>query len=199
MTSSDISGSPVHVSGSEHEVEFVPGQHYSGSVTPEQLLGRLRLSPAAAPLDLLQTPLHVWLNGDLVDVDDPTTVLGDGGSPNEYATASAGEATGIIESYGMWLRECWPEQSDTLTLRPIANDFSDCALSWAADPVCRWMDESPEGDIDIVSPVLSSTSPDHVRALLDAAGQCAFLVSLNGVIIDQAWQRIESGGGPDAR
>ncbi len=169
-----------------------------GAIKADQLLAKLRLSPAAAPIDLMQTPLHVWLNGDLIDIDDLITVLDEDGAPGQNVSVAAAEAGGSIERYGRWLREWWPEVRDDLTLLPEDCDFTEYALLWAVVVVGNWTADGLVVDIDVDSPLLSPADGNHMRALSRAAGDYAYLVALNGVVVDQRPSQVAGPGASDA-
>lgn len=80
-------------------VPFRPGDEFSG-VEAADLLPRLRLTPDASPVDLMQSSFTVFIDEVEYDVDPATAIVGD---CEEILSVTDGDALGyVVSRCGDW-------------------------------------------------------------------------------------------------
>lgn len=167
------------LAGTEVTVPFVPGQEFEG-VKSEWLLGRLRLDPAASPVDALEG-IHVVLDDELLEYDDlPEAIFGEGPSSGFLASFSNGDIiSGSINLAGEWLEHFAIEVEHTFT--HVGNGADPRGLVFERLPeICaRWTPTEHETFL-IESPYLSADDASDRLWVLDLAGEAGH-VNLNDV------------------
>lgn len=163
------------------------------------LVPRLRLDPAASPVDV-SGGMVVYLDGDDIDIPDSSTieditdVLGSGPNDDASAWVDDGGVMGVRFSiHGGWLRDTSPEGPDWDTLTWVGAGIESRAVLMGAlvDFMVEWGPD-PDVPIHLGCTCLSVDDPDDVQAALSIAGD-ATDVSLNRTTLRSSEQRGKQG------
>jgi len=168
--------------GDETDVPFVPADEFTG-VSEGWLLSRLRLDPAASPVDVTDTSLMVYLDGDPVeDLQDNLAIFGDPTKHAEVVSFSEGDAGvigGRFEVCGHWLHFWAYEIADVYTWIGQRVDLAQLAVECLSTDARYW--EPQDGQTYMVESAYLDANDEQVRqTLLELAG-AASAVILNEV------------------
>lgn len=169
----------TRLAGTEVTVPFVSGQEFEG-VTAEWLLDRLRLDPAASPVDGFEG-IHVVLDDELLEYDDlPESIFGEGPSSRFLASFSNGDIiSGSINLVGEWLEQFAVEVEHTYAHVGTGADPRGLVFEKLPEICARWTPTEHETFM-IESPHLSADDASDRQWVLDLAGEAGH-VTLNDV------------------
>lgn len=169
------------LSGHEDEVLFSPGEEFQG-VTSEWLLPRLRLDPAASPVDV-ELGLHVLLDDEVLeDLTDTAPIFGTRNVSASLASfGDGGIIGGSIGLEGDWIEFSAPEITHTYTWVGPVEDLRRLVYTELPEAVSYW--EPTEDQLfEVESPHLDPDNPEDRAFILDLAGDAAE-VTLNGSLL----------------
>ena len=166
------------LAGDEAEVLFSPGDEFEG-VTSEWLVPRLRLDPAASPVDA-EMGLHVVLEDEhLEDLGNEWSIFGTSNGHASLASFGNGDIIGgSIDLSGDWVEFFAPEIEHVYLWVGPVDDLRRLVYSELPSAASYW--EPTEDQLfEVESPHLDADNPEDRAFILDLAGE-AGEVTLNG-------------------
>jgi hypothetical protein len=174
------------LTGTEETVVFAPGDEFTG-VNFDWLAPRLRLNPAASPVDLM-IGMVIYLDDDFLDIPDGdliqdiTDVIDVGPHDGELVSyGNGGVIGGRFDIRGGWVEDSAPEVRHALTHIGEAPDLHALARAYLVTGFDCWEPQDHEL-CEVDSPYLSADNPGDVDVTLAVACR-AGVVRLNGTVL----------------
>lgn len=174
--------------GAEDEILVRPDDWFFG-VEKTWLLGRLRLDPAASPMDLEdRLGFQIYLDEDMIDIPDELpegdfyTLLGSGSFDGALVTyGNGGIIGGRNDITGGWIQDWSPEIRNSFVWLGPDPDLHALATSYLSQGIEYW--EPNENQLfEVTSPYLDASAPEDVDDVLLLSGD-AGVVTLNGTVL----------------
>jgi hypothetical protein len=136
-------------------IAFQPQQEFY-DIELAVLLPRLRLDPELETLDLLETPVMLYLDDEPILDIDVTSMLGTGPNDGELCTwGNAEEIGGRCDIQGGWLHVNAPEIRDELRWIGLEVDLPALARQCLNEALTEW-DPDEEDVVELTSPYLGA-------------------------------------------